>query len=143
LCAAAWATFANINERYIRPDLDQKVHCEATNSVLRPEVPHRKPQFPPVRALRRLRLPMGIRKAISLAKQRVQSGFRSLQLGTIFGDIGADFRLEVITKISFVFLAHLFRSRLLTVLRVGSVVLDTHFANVKFSVARFARVKPP
>jgi len=84
-----------------------------------------------------------IRAISSFAKQIVQSRFCSFQLRRVFGYVCVRFRLEVITKIRFVFLS-LFLSRgLFAMFCVARIVFHAHFADMEFRTARVARIEPP
>src|SRR5882757_10315090 len=79
----------------------------------------------------------------SLAKQIVQRRLRTQKFASVLCDIGSSLRLEVIAEICLIFFPHLLRRRLLAMLGIAHVVLDTHLANVQLSVARLTNVEPP
>jgi hypothetical protein len=82
-----------------------------------------------------------IRRNKSLSKQIVQSRPRLDQFSFVLGDICAGFRLEVIAKIGLVLFSNFLGGGLLAMLRIGRVVLDTHFAYVQFGIADLANVE--
>jgi hypothetical protein len=81
-----------------------------------------------------------IKKKTSLSKQIVQSRPHLDQLCFVLRNIGAGFRLEVIAKIGLVLFSNFLGGGLLAMLRIGCVVLDTHFAYVQFGIADLANV---
>jgi hypothetical protein len=82
-----------------------------------------------------------VKKNKSLSKQIVQSRPRLDQLSFVLRNIGAGFRLEVIAKIGLVLFSNFLGGGLLAMLRIGRVVLDTHFAYVQFGIAGLANVE--
>jgi hypothetical protein len=79
----------------------------------------------------------------SLAEQIVQRRFRTSNFSIVLSYESARLRLEVITEVRLVLLAHLLRRRLLAMLGIRSVVLDAHLAYMQFGVASLAHVKAP
>jgi hypothetical protein len=74
-------------------------------------------------------------------KQIVEGGLGLLDFSSVLRNISPFLGLKVVTEICLILLAHLLRRRLLTVLCLGSVVLDAQLADVELGVARLAHVE--
>jgi hypothetical protein len=79
----------------------------------------------------------------SLAEQIIQRRLRPSNLSVVLSYESAGLRLEVITEVRLILLAHLLRRRLLAMLGIRGVVLDAHFAYMQFGIAGLAHVKTP
>src|SRR5580692_1492296 len=90
---------------------------------------------------RDMALPMTFMPA-SLLEQIVQRRLRPRQLRPILRYVSSRLRLEVITEIRLILLAHLLRRGLLAMLRIRRVVLNAHLAHVQLRITRLANIEP-
>src|ERR1700722_5560498 len=74
-------------------------------------------------------------------KQIIERRFRPRKLRSVLRHIRASLGLEVIAEIRLVLFPHLFRCRLLAMLRIRRVVLNTHLADMQLRIACLADVE--
>jgi hypothetical protein len=79
----------------------------------------------------------------SLPEQIIQRRLRTSHLSVVFSYESASLRLEVITEVRLILLAHLLRRWLLAMLGIRSVVLHAHLAYMQFGIAGLAHIKAP